>query len=237
MERIDVSVVMPCRNEEDAVGACVDEARRLLAAEGLQGEILVVDNASTDRSAEIAAAHGARVVREDRPGYGNALRAGIAAARGRAILMGDCDTTYSFLQANRFLGDLLAGKCDIVIGDRFAGGIEKGAMPLNHRLGVRFLSRLGRWKTKTNVRDFHCGLRGLTKEAAEKLDFRAEGMEFATEMIALAARAGMRIGQYPVSLRKCTRNRKSKLRTLPDGIRHLKYLLGIHGTKEEQANG
>ena len=177
------------------------------------------------------------LIRENRPGYRNALRAGIAAALSRIILMGDCDTTYSFLQANRLFRMLSEGKNDIIIGDRFAGGIEKGAMPLSHRIGVRFLSRIGRMRTGTDVRDFHCGLRGMTKEAAGRLKLRAEGMEFATEMIAAAAREGLRIGQCPVSLRKCRLDRKSKLRTLPDGIRHLKYLLEKHSKRKEQKNG
>lgn len=233
MESIDVSVVMPCRNEEDAVGLCVDEAREFLAAEGLTGEILIVDNASSDRTAEIARARGARVIREEKPGYGNALRAGIAGSRGRIIVMGDGDTTYNFLQSGRLTHMLSSGKYDIIIGDRFSGGIKKGAMPVSHRIGVKILSWIGRRKTGTSVRDFHCGLRAMTREAAEKMAFRAEGMEFATEMIASAARAGLRIGQCPVSLRKCTRKRKSKLRALPDGIRHLRYLSGMPGKGEE----
>ena len=132
---------------------------------------------------------------------------------------------------------LSEGKNDIIIGDRFAGGIEKGAMPLSHRIGVRFLSRIGRMRTGTDMQDFHCGLRGMTKEAAGRLELRAEGMEFATEMIAAAAREGLRIGQCPVSLRKCRLDWKSKLRTLPDGIRHLKYLLEKHSKRKEQKNG
>ena len=233
MSDYDVTILMPCRNEEAAVGSCIEEAKQFLETEKLQGEILVVDNASTDRSAEIAAAKGARVIREGRPGYGNVMRAGIAAAQGKIILMGDCDTTYNFLESNRLFSVLSEGKSDIIIGDRFAGGMEKGAMSLSHRIGVRYLSWIGRRKTGTDVRDFHCGLRGMTKEAAGRLKLRAEGMEFATEMIAEAAREGLRIGQCPVSLRKCRLDRKSKLRTLPDGMRHLKYLLGKHGKGEE----
>ena len=237
MERPDVSVVLPCRNEEAAIGQCIGEIRRFLESEGLAGEILVVDNGSTDRSAETARNLGARVIREEKPGYGNALRAGIAQARGKVILMCDSDTTYDFQESGKLYAPLSAGKCDIMIGDRFAGGMEKGAMPLSHRLGVRILSRIARKKFHTDVRDFHCGLRGLTREAADRLTFRTGGMEFATEMIARAARAGLRIGQCPVRLRKCQADRKSKLRTLPDGTRHLRYILGTSGRQEEKKNG
>ena len=234
MERPDVTVVLPCRNEEGAIGDCIREIREFFRAEKLEGEILVADNGSTDRSAEIARSLGARVIREDKPGYGNALRAGIAAAEGRVILMGDSDTTYDFMESGKLYTPLSRGKYDIMIGDRFAGGMEKGSMPLSHKLGVRFLSRMARLRYRTDVRDFHCGLRGITREAARKLAFRTEGMEFATEMIARAAEAGMRIGQCPVRLRRCGADRKSKLRTLPDGFRHLRYILGNPGKQEEE---
>jgi len=225
MERPEVSVVLPCRNEEAAIGQCILEIRRFLEQEKLQGEILVADNASTDRSAEIAGRMGARVVREEKPGYGYALRAGIAAAAGEIILFGDSDTTYDFMELGKLYRPLAEGRADVMIGDRFAGGMEKGAMPWSHRIGVRLLSAFGRRRYRTDVRDFHCGMRGLTRKAAEQLAFRTGGMEFATEMIALAAKAGLRIGQCPVRLRKCTLDRKSKLRTLPDGNRHLRYML------------
>ncbi len=236
MERPEVTVVLPCRNEEAAIGDCIREIRQFLREENLEGEILVADNGSTDRSAGIARGLGARVIREEKPGYGNALRAGIAAAEGRVILMGDSDTTYDFLELGKLYGPLSRGECDIIIGDRFAGGMESGSMPLSHKAGVRLLSALARKRYHTTVRDFHCGLRGITREAARQLDFRAEGMEFATEMIALAAAKGLRIGQCPVRLRKCRANRKSKLRTLPDGIRHLRYILGKPGKQEEKKN-
>ena len=228
---------MPCRNEEAAVVRCIREAERFLVRRGLRGEILVVDNGSTDRSAEMAAGTAARILTEARPGYGLALRAGIAAAAGNVILMGDCDTTYDFEHMDGLYDPLARGEADIMIGDRFAGGIEKGALPLSHRVGVRFLSALGRWRTHTAVRDFHCGLRGLTREAARILNFRTEGMEFATEMIALGARQGLRIGQVPVPLRRCQAPRKSKLRTLPDGCRHLKYLVEYANSTRQGQEG
>ena len=222
---LDLTLVLPCRDEAAAISACIDEARRFLAQSGLRGELLVVDNCSTDGSGDIAAACGARVIREDRPGYGNALRAGIAAARAPVILMGDCDTTYDFMQIGALYGPLASGECDVMIGDRFAGGIEPGAMPLSHNWGVKALSALARLRFGVDVRDFHCGLRGLTRAAAERMELRAAGMEFATELIAQAARAGLRIGQAPVRLRRCALARSSKLRTIRDGFRHLGYIL------------
>ncbi len=220
----EVSIVMPCLNEEATVGACVDDARIWLEKSGTAGEILVIDNGSADRSARVAEEHGARVIPESRIGYGYALRRGFAESRGRVILMGDCDTTYDFRNLDPLYRPLAENRYDMMIGDRM-GGLEKGAMSLLHCVGVRFLSALGRLRYHTEVRDFHCGLRGLTAGAARRLEFRCGGMEFATEMIALAARGGLRIGQCPVTLRRCRDKRKSKLRTLPDGFRHVRYIL------------
>ena len=237
MEKPDLSIVMPCRNEETAVGFCVDDAKTFLRLRGLRGEVIVADNGSVDESKKVAMVHGARVVTEERPGYGLALRKGIAESRGRVIILGDSDTTYDFLRLEALYDPLTSGECDMMIGDRFAGGIEPGAMALSHRIGVKALSMLGRMCFRSKVRDFHCGLRGLTWEAAQRLEFRTEGMEFATEMIALGEAAGLRIGQCPVTLRKCSTDRKSKLRTLPDGFRHLQYMLhfccGLSGKEKK----
>ena len=167
----------------------------------------------------------AQLVREEAPGYGSALRAGIRAARAPVILMGDCDTTYDFMQLGLLYAPLAEGRCDVIVGDRFAGGIEPGAMPLSHRWGVTALSALARLRFRTDVRDFHCGLRGLTRAAAERMELQTDGMEFATELIAEAARRGLRIGQAPVRLRRCTLERSSKLRTIRDGFRHLGFIL------------
>ena len=222
---MDLTILMPCLNEEAAVGQCIDDARSFLARYALDGEILVVDNGSADRSAQIAAEHGARVVAESRPGYGAAIRKGLECAEGSVIIIGDCDTTYDFARLENIYEPLAAGKCDFVIGDRFAGGIENGAMPWSHRIGVKALSALGRLVTGTNVRDFHCGLRGITRNAVQKLNFQTIGMDFASEMIVLAARNRLRIRQVPVPLRRCEKRRKSKLRAIPDGFRHLRILL------------
>lgn len=224
-EDLELSVIMPCRNEEATIGFCVDEAREFMEKYQIDGEVLVVDNASEDTSAEIAKQHGARVITEDKRGYGNAIRAGIAGSRGRSLIIGDCDTTYDFLHLEEMYRLLAQGHCDMVIGNRYAGGMEPGSMSLSHRWGVRFLSFCGRVRFQTDVYDFHCGLRGLSYSAAKQLTFHTEGMEFATEMIAEAAKQQMHILQVPVILRRCEYGRESKLRTIRDGFRHLGYIL------------
>ena len=226
MERPDVSIVLPCRNEEAAVGQCIGEAKAFLERTGLRGEIIVVDNGSTDGSAKAARACGARIIEEARPGYGQALRAGFAAAEGRVILLGDCDTTYDLNNMEALYEPLADGKCDMMIGDRFAGLMEKDAMPLLHRLGVPFLSLCGRLRWGVRVHDFHCGIRGITREAASRCTWTCPGMEFATEMIAEATHKGLRIGQVEVPLRKCVdEKRVPKLRKVRDGWRHLKFII------------
>lgn len=222
---LDISIIMPCLNEEAAVGASVDEAMKFMENNSLRGEVIVVDNGSIDKSAQEAKTHGAKVISEPRRGYGRALRTGFEQALGKVVIMGDCDTTYDFLHMEQMYQLLAKGDCDMVMGNRFAGGIKKGAMPLSHRLGVRFLSYCGRKKFKVNVYDFHCGIRGFRKEALEKLELKTDGMEFATELIAEAARKGLIIKEIPVPLRKCEANRSSKLRTIRDGLRHLRYIV------------
>ncbi len=222
--RPDISFVMPCLNEQGTVGGCTDEAFAFIKSHSLSGEVIIADNGSTDGSADIARSHGARVVNVPRRGYGNAIRAGMAHSHGKVIVIGDCDSTYDFLHVERFYYPLAKGICDAVIGDR-TGKVEKGAMPLTHRLGAPILSLCGRIRFKVNIRDFHCGLRSVTREAAKKMRLRTQGMEFATEFIAAAKREGLRIGQTPAVLRRCRCERKSKLRTVPDGFRHLLYIL------------
>lgn len=224
-ESLELSVIMPCLNEENTVGICIDEAKMFLEKWHIRGEILVVDNGSEDASAAIAAKHGARVVTESNKGYGNALRTGIANSRGSIIIIGDCDTTYDFLHLEALYEPLKQGRCDMVIGNRYAADMEKGSMPLLHWWGVRFLSFCGRLRFHTDVYDFHCGLRGLCRKAAEHLVFHTQGMEFATEMIAEGAVKNLCIMQVPVVLRRCSYKRKSKLRTIRDGMRHLVYIL------------
>ena len=186
-----VSVVMPCLNEERTLPKCIEAARRGIEAAGIAGEVIVVDNGSTDRSVAVAEAAGARVVRCDRRGYGNALRAGFAAARGRFILMGDADVSYDFAELPRFFKELEAGH-DLVMGSRLRGRIEPGAMPWLHRhVGNPVLSGILRLLFRVPVSDAHCGMRAFTKEAVAKMDLRTGGMELASEIVIKAGAAGL----------------------------------------------
>ena len=220
-----LSLVMPCLNEEANLGFCIRQARQYLDSRGIDGEILLVDNGSTDRSADLAAELGAEVLSEPRRGYGRALRTGLARARGAVVIFGDCDSTYDFLKLDGIYRPLAEGRADVMIGNRFAGEMEPGAMPLLHRLGAPFLSFCGRCRWRVRIRDFHCGLRGLTRAALERMELRTDGMEFSTEFIAEAARKGLRLGEVSVPLRKSRRKRTVKLRTFRDGLRHLRYIL------------
>ena len=222
--RCCLSIVMPCLNEENTIGICVECAESTINALGVEGEVLVVDNNSNDRSAMIAKDGGARVITEKNYGYGRTLRYGIKEALGDVIIMIDADTTYDFGDIVMMYQMLADGTADIVIGNRFAGRMEQKAMSLPHRLGVRFLSYLARKRFHTDVYDFHSGIRGLTKKAADKLSFSTTGMEFATEMIAEAAKNNLKIEQISVALKRCEYERRSKLRTLRDGLRHLRYI-------------
>lgn len=228
-QSVDITIVMPCLNEAYTVGICVQEAFAFMENNHIPGEVLVVDNGSEDDSAAAAEKAGAKVIRQSQRGYGRAIRTGIANSRGSVIIIGDCDTTYDFLHLEEMYRMLSADEGDMVIGNRFAGGMEPGSMPWSHKWGVRFLSWVGRATLHTDIYDFHCGLRGLTRSTAERLEFHTEGMEFATEMIAQAVRTGISIAQTPVVLRKCSYQRKSKLRTIRDGLRHLLYMLQISG--------
>ena len=226
-QSVDITIVMPCLNEAYTVGLCVREALSFIEKHHMLGEVLVVDNGSEDDSAAAAEKAGAKVLRQSKRGYGSAIRTGIANSRGSVIIIGDCDTTYDFAHLEEMYRMLSAGEWDMVIGNRFAGGMEPGSMPLSHKWGVRFLSWVGRTALHTDIYDFHCGLRGLTRSAAEKMELHTDGMEFATEMIAEAVQQGLRLQQTAVILRKCVYKRKSKLRTIRDGLRHLVYILRL----------
>ena len=225
MKQLDLTILMPCLNEEGNIGFCIDQAKEYIKSRKVSAEILIVDNDSTDKSAEIAVAHGATVITEHRRGYGRALRTGLEHAKGNVIIFADCDSTYDFLHLDPFYKPLAANRVDFVIGDRFAGLMEKGAMSLSHRIGVPLLSICGQIKFHVNVRDFHCGIRGIRKDALQKCSFKTDGMEFATEMIAEVSRKGLRIGQVRVPLKVSQCERKEKLRTFRDGYRHLKYII------------
>src|SRR6201986_267372 len=184
---IELTILMPCLDEAETIATCIGKAGEFLSRSGVAGEILIADNGSTDGSVEYALARGARVIAVTERGYGAALRAGIAAARGRFVIMGDADDSYDFSRLELFLAKLREGS-DLVMGNRFAGGIAPGAMPFLHRyLGNPVLSLIGRMLFRSGIRDFHCGLRGLRRDAVLALDLRTSGMEFASEMVARAA--------------------------------------------------
>lgn len=224
-EELELSIVMPCLNEAETLAACITKAKAFLAEERISGEVIVADNGSTDGSREIAAQLGARVVPVAARGYGAALSGGISAARGRYVVMGDADDSYDFGAIGPFVEFLRAGN-DLVMGDRFRGGIRPGAMrPLHRYLGNPALSFLGRLLFRSGIRDFHCGLRGFTREAALRMDLRTTGMEFASEMVVKATLHRMRIAEVPVVLHRDGRSRPPHLRSWRDGWRHLRFLL------------
>ncbi|MEP6694706.1 MAG: glycosyltransferase family 2 protein [Chloroflexota bacterium] len=216
---------MPCLNEAVTVADCVKQARDALAKYGINGEVIVADNGSTDGSRELAAAAGARVVPVPVRGYGSALLAGIASSRGEYVVMGDADGSYDFFAIDRFLAKLREGY-DLVMGNRFKGGVSEGAMPFLHKwLGNPVLSFLGRLFFSSDVGDFHSGLRGFRRSPILALDLRTTGMEFASEMVVKAAVQGLRITEVPVTLGPDKRGRPPHLRTWRDGWRHLRFLL------------
>ena len=222
---MELTILMPCLDESASVTFCIQEAKAYLQSRDIAGEILIADNGSHDGSRALALAAGARVITVAEKWYGNALRGGIHAARGRYIIFGDCDGSYDFSDLDPIVNRLRQG-WHLVVGDRFSGGIAPGAMPLSHRYwGVPLLSWLGQCRYGVDISDFHCGLRGLDRNAAMEAGLQCSGMEFSTELIGRFADRGFRITQVPVSLRKDLRQKPGHLRTIPDGLRHLMLLL------------
>ena len=222
---VEVSIVMPCLNEAETLATCIRQAQAAIHERNLAAEIIVADNGSTDGSQLIARELGARVIEVARRGYGSALLGGIAAARGEFVIMGDADASYDFGAIGSIVDKLHSGN-DLVMGNRFAGGIKAGAMVWSHRwVGNPVLTSISRIFFNTHVGDVHCGLRGFRKSAIDSLRLRATGMEFASEMVIKASLRRLRIAEVPVTLSPDGRSRPPHLRTWRDGWRHLRFML------------
>jgi len=224
-EALDVSVVIPCLNEANSIGICVEKAATAVAAAGLRGEVVVADNGSTDGSVQIAQRLGARVVPVPQRGYGSALKAGIRASRGAFIVMGDADDSYDFSDVPRFVEEWRKGS-EVVMGNRFAGEIKPGAMPWHHKyIGNPGLTALLNLFFHSGVGDTHCGMRGFTRDVFDRMDLRSSGMEFASEFVIKAAQLGAKTSEIPITLWKDKRGRPPHLRSFRDGWRHLRFML------------
>jgi len=222
---MELSVVLPCLNERETVATCVTKALAALKLAGIAGEVIVADNGSTDGSIELAQSAGARIVHISQRGYGNALRGGIQAARGEFVLMADSDDSYDFSHIPRFVEHLKSGS-ELVMGNRFLGGIEEGAMPVLHRyLGNPVLTAVGRLFFHSPSRDFHCGIRAFRKDSYDRMDIRSTGMEFASEMVVKASLLRMKVSEVATTLSPDGRSHPPHLRTWHDGWRHLRFLL------------
>lgn len=223
--QVEISVVLPCLNEEASVADCVESVREVLDLIGKPYEVIVVDNGSTDRSAALAGAAGARVIHEPIPGYGRACRAGLDAAHGRYLVLGDADGTYDFSEIPRLLARF-EGEVDMVLGNRLEGEMDPGAMPwLHRRLGTPLLTGVVNVLFGSEVGDVNCGIRAMTRSAYSKLDIRSTGMEFASEMVVRMVQGGFTMDETPVAYRRRTGG-EVKLRTWRDGWRHLRLVVG-----------
>jgi len=225
VDRVEVSVVIPCLNEANSIGICIEKAHQAFRDTGLRGEVVVGDNGSTDGSIEIAEKLGARVIRVPQRGYGSALRAGIRAARGSFIVMGDADDSYDFSDVPRFVAEWRKGS-EVVMGNRFAGEIKPGAMPWHHKyIGNPGLTGLLNFLFHSHIGDSHCGMRGFTRDVFDRMDLRSSGMEFASEFVIKAAQLGAKVSEIPITLWKDKRGRPPHLRSFRDGWRHLRFML------------
>lgn len=222
---IEVSVVMPCLNEEETLEVCIKKARGCLEKNGVRGEVVIADNGSTDKSIEIAERCGARVVHVKNKGYGSALMGGFEDAYGKYLLMGDADDSYEFNNLMPFIEKLREGY-DVVMGNRFRGGIQPGAMPWHHYwIGNPILTGVLNVFFRTGIGDAHCGLRGLTKDAYRRLNLKTSGMEFASEMVVKSSALGLKMTEVPTTLKPDGRSRPPHLRSFRDGWRHLRFLM------------
>ena len=221
----EFTILMPCLNEAETLGLCIAKAKDFLSRSGVEGEVLIADNGSTDGSQRIACELGVRVVDVPEPGYGSALISGIEEAAGTFVIMGDADDSYDFCDLGAYV-EALRGGADLVMGDRFAGGIAPGAMPALHRyVGNPVLSFIGRLFFHSTIRDFHCGLRGFRRSSILELNLQSTGMEFASEMVVKATLSDLVISEVPTTLRPDGRSRDPHLRTWRDGWRHLRFLI------------
>lgn len=220
----EVTILMPCLNEAETLETCIKKAGAFLEDNEVVGEILIADNGSTDGSQEIAAKAGAKVIHVETKGYGSALISGCEAAKGKYVIMGDSDDSYDFYNLMPFL-DQLRGGYDLVMGNRFAGGIEEGAMPWLHRyIGNPVLSFVGRLFFNSHITDFHCGLRGYNRESIMRLNLKTTGMEYASEMVVMSELNHLKITEVPTILQKDGRSGRPHLQSFRDGWRHLKFL-------------
>ncbi len=225
---LEITILMPCLNEEGTIGICIEKARSFLEKSKTSGEILIADNGSNDASVKIAREKSARVITVAPRGYGSALVAGSKAAKGRYVIIGDCDDSYDFEQLEPFVLKLREGY-DLVIGNRFLGRIEDGAMPWLHRyIGNPLLSFIGRLLFSCRIGDFHCGLRGYNRESIDKLNLHTVGMEYASEMVVMAKLNGLKMAEVPIVYKKDGRTGPSHLRSFRDGWRHMRYLFSTY---------
>lgn len=232
MTKMELTILIPCKNEEETIGNCIDIAKGFLEKNKINGEVLVIDNNSTDKSNKIAKKHGARVIKEKNKGYGNALICGNNNAKGKYVIMGDADCSYDFSNIMPFLEKLREGY-DLVMGNRFTGKIEKDAMSFSHKyIGNPILSGIGKKLFKIKIGDFHCGLRGYNTEKMKNLNLKTPGMEYASEMVIKASKQNFKITEVPITLYKDKRvNQTSHLNSFKDGYAHLKLMISLYRKK------
>lgn len=228
----EITIILPCLNEEKTLPFCLEEINKCIKEKGLDAEVLVSDNNSEDDSCEVAKKYGARVVVCENRGYGNALINGTKNAKGRYCIMGDCDGSYDFSNLDCFVDKLRIGY-DFVVGNRFVGGIQKNAMPISHKLGVKFLSAFANLFFKTPIKDYHCGLRAYDTKKFKELNLSSAGMEYASEMIIKAKINNLKMCEIPTILRKDLRDRKPHLRTIRDGFRHLFLIVHLFSNRKK----